>query len=129
MVSIYKHCQNCQKMLPTDSTWRRKFCSDLCRVQFHRKPKPQDLYNEAMGIVSQFSKTSKKDRIQAIDSLKALRIQIDSALLQLGEQNQIARNEMLNAYGAKRTAIAAASNPSHEERIAAIYDVDPTKYD
>lgn len=129
MVSIYKHCQNCQKMLPADSTWRRKFCGDLCRVQFHRKPKPKDLYFDAMNVISQYAKTSKKDRIDAIDNLKALKVQIDSVLLQLGEQNQVARRDMLNDYGAKREAIKAASNPSHEERIAAIYDVDPTKYD
>lgn len=122
-------CLNCNDFLPRHSTSRRKFCTDLCRLQYSRKPKPKDLYLEAMNIVSQYGKTSKKDRIDAIDSLKALKVQIDSVLLQLGEQNQVARREMLGEYGAKRQAIANNPNPSYEEVIEAIYDVDPSKWD
>lgn len=117
MVSIYKHCQNCQKTLPADSTWRRKFCSDLCRVQFHRKPTPNDLYNEAITTIDKFKKTAKKDRVQAIDSLKALKVAIDNALGDCGDKEMLERRAMMEDLFRKRTA-ATESPSDYNHRIA-----------
>lgn len=102
MVSIYKNCQNCGKKLPGDSTWRKKFCNDNCRVAFHRKPTPQDLYAEGVSVLEKFKKTAKKERIQAIDSLYALKVILDDTLRELGDAEQIAKAEMLEQMLRKR---------------------------
>jgi hypothetical protein len=102
MVSIYKVCQNCGDKLSADSTWRRKFCSDLCRVQFHRKPKPKELYAEAATIIAKFKHTSKKDNIQAIDSLYALKVLIDDALADCGDRQMQERKALAEDMARKR---------------------------
>ena len=84
------------------ATARRKFCNDACRVKYHRKAKPHELYSEAVTIISKYQDVQKSDVIAAIDSLYALKVMIDSALLHLGDKNQVARNEMLSDLSRKR---------------------------
>jgi len=123
-------CKCCNKFLPKNITSRRKFCDDKCRVAYHRTASVQKLYGAAVAPISKLGKMQHKtDKQLAIETLKILRRAIDDQLRVLGDVDTQDKYSGLGEYGAKREAIKAASNPSHEERIAAIYDVDPTKYD
>lgn len=95
MVSIFKKCQNCSKQLPADSTWRRKFCDDKCRVAYHRTKSAQTLYADAITVISKFSKVSGSERKKAIENLKALETIIKQELYLLGDADERAKREML----------------------------------
>jgi len=95
-------CKNCGKYLPRESTSRKQFCSDLCRVQYHRKPTPNELYAEAVAIIGKFKDTAKKDRVQAVDSLKALKVIINDALADCGDKEQQERKAMMEDAFKKR---------------------------
>lgn len=97
-----RKCLNCGQDNGLYATRRKKFCSDKCRVQYHRKPAPSELYLEAMNIISQFERVQKSDVVQAIDSLKALKIGIDNALRTLGDAEQVERARMLEDMFQKR---------------------------
>jgi len=97
-----RHCQNCKKDMGLYTTKRKKFCSDACRVQYHRKAKPHELYSDLMTILSKFQNVQKEDKVQAIDSLKAFKHQIDSALQHLGDRDTMARFEMTGKLAPKK---------------------------
>ena len=136
MVSIYKTCQNCGDKLKADSTWRKKFCSDNCRVQYNRAKKPTPKKNAAM-------KAEKYDRL--LLSIKDSINRLEKAAKKAEEFSQdMARplNErmMLVAMFREKSAIASElkllldmngekQELSYEERIHALYDVDPINYD
>jgi len=98
-----RYCQNCKKDMGLYTTKRKKFCSTNCRVQYHRKAKPHELYSEAVTIISKYQDVQKADVIAAIDSLYALKVMIDSALLHLGDKNQLAKNEMLSDLSRRKS--------------------------
>jgi hypothetical protein len=95
-------CVNCGKDNGLYATRRKKFCSDNCRVQYHRKPAPSELYMEAVSTIQKFERVQNSDRVQAMDSLKALKVMIDKALLTLGDEDMKARQQMLNDMAARR---------------------------
>lgn len=68
------NCKHCGKALPTGSTSRRAFCDDLCRVQFNRAQKSNDLYFDAMVAIRKLKKDGK------LDELRQLRQVIDDLL-------------------------------------------------
>jgi len=67
-------CKHCGKALPVGATARRAFCDDLCRVQFNRAQKANDLYFDAMVAIRKLKKDGK------LDELKLLRQVIDDLL-------------------------------------------------
>lgn len=68
------NCRNCGKQLPPESTARRAFCDDLCRVQHNRAAKAQDTLFDAMVAIRKLSKGGK------IAELKQLRESIDDLI-------------------------------------------------
>lgn len=67
------NCKNCGKTLPSDATSRRAFCNDICRVQFNRAQKANDLFFDAMVTIRKLSKNGQTDELKhlrdAIDDL------------------------------------------------------------
>ena len=68
------NCKNCGKPLPAEATSRRAFCNDLCRVQFNRAQKANDLFFDAMVAIRKLSKNGETEQ------LKRLREAIDDML-------------------------------------------------
>jgi predicted nucleic acid-binding Zn-ribbon protein len=99
-----RKCLNCGNDNGLYASKRKKFCSDKCRVAYHRKPAPSELYLEAMTIISQFERVQKSDIVQARDSLKALKVGIDNALRTLGDEEQLERARMLEDMFQKRNS-------------------------
>jgi hypothetical protein len=66
-------CKQCGEPLPSNSTVRRSFCNDVCRVQFNRALKADDLFFDAMVTIRKLAKAGKNAELkqlqQAIDDL------------------------------------------------------------
>lgn len=95
MTSIYKRCQNCGLDLGVNATHRKQFCSDACRVAYHRTKSAQTLYSEAITTISKFSKVSKSEKKAAIENLKQLQTIIKHELYLLGDADELARIDMI----------------------------------
>ena len=90
-----RHCEHCGKDMGFNTTRRRRFCDDICRVKYHRAHKAQDLYSEAMNAIYKFSKVPKSEKAAAVESLKTLRTAITDVLRTLGDGETLARADML----------------------------------
>lgn len=91
-------CQNCGKDMGREITSRRKFCNDLCRVQFNRAQKANDLYFDAMSIIYKLGKSPRTEKQESITTLKNLKRAIDDALRTLGDSETMARFDMLEQH-------------------------------
>lgn len=96
MSSIYKRCQHCGKDLGHDATHRKQFCSDTCRVAYHRTKSAQTLYGDAITTISKFSKVSKSEKKAAIENLKQLQTIIKHELYLLGDADELALRDMVS---------------------------------
>ena len=63
-----KICKQCGKELPR-STDRRMFCNDVCRVQFHRALKANDLYFDAMVAIRSLAKAGKIEDLRLLQDV------------------------------------------------------------
>lgn len=70
------NCKQCGKALPSNSTSRRAFCNDLCRVQFNRAKVASDLMFDAMVVIRKMSKAGN------VSELKQLQQEIADLLAQ-----------------------------------------------
>lgn len=95
MTSLYKHCKNCGKDLGNNATWRKEYCSDKCRVAFHRTSSAQALYGEGIRAITKLGGVAAGQKKAAIASLKDLRKAIDDQLRVLGDVDTIDKYEML----------------------------------
>lgn len=148
MVSIFKNCKNCGKQLGQDATWRKKFCSDKCRVAFHRTSSAQALYAEAIQPISKLGKkVSSGEKQLAIETLKVLRRAIDDQLRVLGDVDTQDRYELMANNRPKKIYCKACGQtrfdvPARDEKCSFCGQVDwnfdkyqqflnqdPTKYD
>lgn len=102
MSSIYKRCQHCGKDLGVDATHRKQFCSDKCRVAYHRTKSAQTLYGDAITTITKFSKVSKSERKQAIENLKLLQTIIKQELYFLGDADEVGLRDMLDNLARKK---------------------------
>lgn len=102
MTSLYKRCQNCGLELGHDATFRKQFCSDKCRVAYHRTKSAQTLYSEAITTISKFSKVSKAEKKAAIENLKALQTIIKHELYLLGDADELALRDMVSDLQRKK---------------------------
>ena len=66
-------CRNCGEELPANSTVRRAFCNDVCRVQHNRATKANDLYFDAVVAVRRLAKSGKIEDLRLLqDEIKDL---------------------------------------------------------
>lgn len=72
------NCRNCGKPLPPESTVRRAFCDDVCRVQHNRALKTNDLRFDAMVAIRKLAKGGK------MDDLLWLQLEIDDLIKKNG---------------------------------------------
>jgi len=71
-------CRNCGEPLPANSTVRRAYCNDVCRVQHNRAMKADDLFFDAMVAIRNLAKASK------FDDLRRLQETIDDLIKKSG---------------------------------------------
>jgi len=62
----FNNCKQCGKALPRVSTSRRQFCNDVCRVQFNRALKSDNLFFDAMVTIRKLAKAGKKAELQQL---------------------------------------------------------------
>lgn len=90
-----RNCRNCGKPLPRDATRRRRFCDDICRVEFNRAQSVTALYGDAMNAIYKLGKAKHGNKPDAIESLKTLKRAIDDQLRVLGDADTKYLYEML----------------------------------
>lgn len=89
-----RNCQNCGKDMGREITSRRKFCSDVCRVQFNRAQKSGNHYSIAMNAIYALGRVPSSRKKEAVDALRELKKAIDYELRTLGDRETIDRYAM-----------------------------------
>jgi len=92
-----RHCENCNQDMGREVTVRRKFCSDRCRVAFHRAHHPNEAYSVAMNAIYRLGKTPTAHKETARKSLYELKKAIDDALRNLGDRQTLDKFSMLES--------------------------------
>jgi len=88
-------CKCCNKYLPRESTSRRKFCDDKCRLTYHRTESAQKNYAAAIVPISKLGKAQHAtDKQLAIETLRILRRAIDDQLRVLGDVDTMEKYNM-----------------------------------
>jgi hypothetical protein len=93
---------NCGKDMGRYVRSNKKFCSDKCRVENHRKSNAQELYGQAMQAIGLMSKVPASERKKAIESLRILKKDIDLQLRALGDAEAQGYFDMISDYRTKR---------------------------
>lgn len=126
-------CEHCGKVFGRHYSIRKRFCDDKCRVAWHRSKKQPDTKAKAAQLERLLM--SIKDSINRLEKAaqKAEEFSQDMA-------RPLNERMMLIAMFREKSAIASelkllldmngfGDTLSYDERIAAIYDVDPVNYD
>lgn len=126
-----KTCEHCGQLVSGYRTSRRRFCDDKCRVAWHRAKKatPKKVLQEKAekfdSLVREI-KTSitrnEKLAIRAMEKSKEDRPTIERV-------NFIAMSREKEELVKELKFLLELSEQSYEDRIAAIYAVDPIHYD
>lgn len=97
-----RHCKNCGKDMGLYARRNKKFCSDKCRVENHRKANAQELYGQAIQAIGLMSKVGDSERKQAIENLRILRREIDVVLRSLGDAEAQGYFDMIQEHRQRR---------------------------
>lgn len=92
--NIKKRCLNCGT---TFYAQRRtaKYCDARCRVEYNRYAGSNALYSQSVRAITKLGKAPSGDKQKARDTLKELKQAIRWSLLQLGDADELERQEML----------------------------------
>lgn len=129
-------CKNCETWLPRHSSSRRQFCNDLCRLQYNRAQKATPK-NELKAKAEKYDNLvrSIQDSINRLDkqSAKAEECSHDMSRPLNERMTAVAmfreKKEVSNELRLLLDMNTESTEPSFQERIAAIYNVDPVNYD
>lgn len=120
-------CEHCGKSFSGYRTSRKRFCDDKCRVQYNRaKKKPTNFekkYNDLAAAMRNSISYFEERAANAEKSSKDKNREIGQKLA----AGDMAREYQAVANEIKR--LLESSEMTYDERIAAIYDVDPINYD
>ena len=123
--SLHKSCEQCHKSYLAARS-NSRFCSDECRVKSHRiknKPNFEEKYNELIVSMRNAISLFEKRAANAEKSSKEKSRPIGEKLAagDMAREYQSIANEIRH--------LLEGSEMTYEQRIAAIYSVDPINYD